>query len=200
MEARYRTGREILIGESLAGLFTVETFLRQPDMFDDYVAVTPSLWWEAMEYGNRAAEFMADHKASDRSLRIYIADEGYWQEEGVLRVVRALEADAPEGLQWGFFDLGDEETHASIFHRAAFDATRALLPIATRTYRPHPNMSGIPITPRTPEMEARAAVECDLTNSRHTVPADTRARPDETVYECVLYNYGMLPSRGNLVQ
>lgn len=194
------SGRDALMGESLAGLFTMETFLREPALFDDYVSVSPSLWWEEMEYGRRAPQFLAGHEVSDRTLLIYIADEGYWQEEGALGVVEALEAKAPEGLRWGFFDLGNEETHKTIFHRAAFDAIRALFPLPDRTYRPHPSMSGIEITPKTAEMEARAAVECDLANARLTTPADTRKRREETFYECVLYDYGDVPTRGNFAQ
>jgi predicted alpha/beta superfamily hydrolase len=42
---RYRTTKEAaLVGESLAGLFVVETFLLEPDLFDTYVAIDPSLW------------------------------------------------------------------------------------------------------------------------------------------------------------
>ncbi len=43
---RYRTTKETaIIGESLAGLFIVETFLLEPDLFDSYIAFDPSLWW-----------------------------------------------------------------------------------------------------------------------------------------------------------
>lgn len=43
---RYRTTTEKgIIGESLAGLFIVETFFIAPDMFDFYIAMDPSLWW-----------------------------------------------------------------------------------------------------------------------------------------------------------
>lgn len=43
---RYRTTPErSIVGESLAGLFIVETFLREPALFDHYVAFDPSLWW-----------------------------------------------------------------------------------------------------------------------------------------------------------
>ncbi|MBK8673159.1 MAG: alpha/beta hydrolase, partial [Bacteroidetes bacterium] len=43
---RYRTTNEkSIIGESLSGLFVVETFFLEPDMFDNYIAVDPSLWW-----------------------------------------------------------------------------------------------------------------------------------------------------------
>jgi predicted alpha/beta superfamily hydrolase len=46
VKARYRTTPETaIIGESLAGLFIVETLFDDPDMFDTYIAFDPSLWW-----------------------------------------------------------------------------------------------------------------------------------------------------------
>ncbi|MBA3386944.1 MAG: alpha/beta hydrolase, partial [Chthoniobacterales bacterium] len=46
VKARYRTTDETaIVGESLAGLFVVETFLLEPDSFDTYIAFDPSLWW-----------------------------------------------------------------------------------------------------------------------------------------------------------
>jgi hypothetical protein len=34
-----------IVGESLAGLFVVETFLEQSSLFTHYLALDPSLWW-----------------------------------------------------------------------------------------------------------------------------------------------------------
>lgn len=43
---RYPTTEErALIGESLAGLFVVETLLQEPALFNSYIALDPSLWW-----------------------------------------------------------------------------------------------------------------------------------------------------------
>jgi predicted alpha/beta superfamily hydrolase len=43
---RYKTTNEkSIIGESLAGLFVIETFLLTPNLFDRYIAFDPSLWW-----------------------------------------------------------------------------------------------------------------------------------------------------------
>ena len=54
--ARYRTsGETALIGESLAGLFVVETFLKQPVLFDAYIAASPSLWWDDQSLARGAA-------------------------------------------------------------------------------------------------------------------------------------------------
>ena len=46
VKARYRTTDETaIVGESLAGCFVIETFLLEPDLFDTYIAIDPSLWW-----------------------------------------------------------------------------------------------------------------------------------------------------------
>lgn len=43
---RYRvTAESAVVGESFAGLFVVETFLLEPTLFDTYVAIDPSMWW-----------------------------------------------------------------------------------------------------------------------------------------------------------
>jgi predicted alpha/beta superfamily hydrolase len=43
---RYRTTSETaIVGESLAGLFVIETLLLEPDLFETYIAIDPSLWW-----------------------------------------------------------------------------------------------------------------------------------------------------------
>ncbi|HEX8829882.1 MAG TPA: alpha/beta hydrolase-fold protein, partial [Longimicrobium sp.] len=50
VKRRYRTTDETaIVGESLAGLFVVETFFLEPELFDTYVAIDPSLWWNAEE-------------------------------------------------------------------------------------------------------------------------------------------------------
>ena len=47
IDSAYRTnGRNMLIGHSYAGLFTMNTFLRHTELFDTYLALDPSLWWD----------------------------------------------------------------------------------------------------------------------------------------------------------
>lgn len=48
IDNRYRTSnKKGIIGESFAGLFVIETFLLKPHIFDFYIAMDPSLWWNA---------------------------------------------------------------------------------------------------------------------------------------------------------
>jgi len=125
IEDRYRTsGEDAIIGESLAGLFITETFLRAPESFDHYVAVSPSLWWRDMGLSREAADLLqGDGFPADRSLYLTIADEGGTMIEGMERLVKALENNAPEGLNWWYEPMLDEEHH-TIYNPAALHALR----------------------------------------------------------------------------
>ena len=59
VKSRYRvTDERAIVGESLAGLFIVETFLMEPTMFDHYVAIDPSLWWNSYALTDASASFV----------------------------------------------------------------------------------------------------------------------------------------------
>jgi hypothetical protein len=198
VERRYRTsGTDAVMGESLAGLFVVETLFEQPELFDDYIAVAPSLWWEEMKYGREAAAYLRRLPAGRRRLHLSLADEGYRHQEGVELLVAALERHAPEGLRWLYVPLGDSETHASIYHVAALDAWRTFYGTPSRVYLPGPLLSGRPLRQRTPEENERRARECTRENSRRTTPAETRSGHEAITYECLLYDLGPTPAAGN---
>ena len=58
---RYRiSGKRGILGESLSGLFVVETFFLKPELFDYYIAFDPSLWWNDHELVKKAPERLAD--------------------------------------------------------------------------------------------------------------------------------------------
>lgn len=132
VESRFRTsGDTALMGESLAGLFVVETFLRQPTLFDHYIAISPSLWWDSRSLSREAGALLARHDEAKRTLFLTIADERGTMQDGMDRLVAALRASAPRGLTWTY-EPRPEETHASIYHGAALDAVRRIWGIDTR--------------------------------------------------------------------
>ncbi len=126
VKSRYRTsGETTLMGESLAGLFVVETFLREPRLFDDYIAVSPSVWWDKGEMTRHSSALLAAQPAGERRLYLTIADEGREMQTGVDDLVAALKAKAPTGLTWTYAPMAGE-THATIYHPAALAAFRKL--------------------------------------------------------------------------
>ncbi len=199
VEGRYRTdGRTALMGESLAALFVIETLLETPGLFDDYIAISPSLWWEEMKYGKTAADYFARFPAGDRRLYLATANEGDWHREGTERLVDALRAHAPGDLGWTFVDAGDSETHGTLYHPMALDAFRALYGTPSREYKSYPLIGGPEVGERTPEEQARYDTECTRENSRPTTPGATARGRERLYYECLLYDLGPTPREGTL--
>ena len=126
IEARFRTdGQSTLMGESLAGLFVVETFLKSPESFDAYVAVSPSLWWDGGALAASAEHLLAGHPPGARRLILTLGNEGPEMERPMGALVEALTDGAGPELQWSYTPR-PAESHATIYHGAALDAFRSL--------------------------------------------------------------------------
>jgi predicted alpha/beta superfamily hydrolase len=125
VKLRYRTTEErAIVGESLAGLFVVETFLLEPDMFDTYIAFDPSLWWNDGKLLKDAAELLRANPKLNKN--VYFASGG---DKGVAEGIRPLAdvfaKNAPAGVKWHYEKMPDEK-HSTIYHPAALKAFRAL--------------------------------------------------------------------------
>ncbi len=128
VEARYRTsGEDILLGESLAGLFVVETYLRQPAAFETYIAMDPSLWWDTGRLTEEAAALLARHGPERRRLWLSIGRETSEQSTHVDRLVAALRA-RPAGALDFRYEPRPNLTHATIYHPTTWEALQALYP------------------------------------------------------------------------
>jgi predicted alpha/beta superfamily hydrolase len=72
---RYRVSDETaIIGESLAGLFVLETCMQEPTLFDTCIALSPSLWWNAGALVKGLPAQLA--KKPDWRARWYVATAG----------------------------------------------------------------------------------------------------------------------------
>jgi uncharacterized protein len=125
VKSRYRTTDETaVVGESLAGLFVVETLLKEPDLFDTYVAFDPSLWWNDQKLVGGAAEDL--RRRAGLSKTLYIANSADEMIPGVMqRFVDILSKNAPPTLHW-HYERMPEELHSTIYHPAALRAFRAV--------------------------------------------------------------------------
>ena len=125
VKRRYRTtGETAIVGESLAGLFVVETYLLEPQLFDHYLAFDPSLWWNHGALPRQAAALLAKGKPGKHSLYLASSSEAGIAVE-VQRLSQVLEKQAPPGLQWHLEKM-PEESHGTIYHPAALKAFRAV--------------------------------------------------------------------------
>ena len=125
VKRRYRTtGETAIVGESLGGLFVVETYLLEPQLFDHYLAFDPSLWWNHGSLPRQAGTLLAKGKPGKHSLYLASSSEAGIASE-VQRLSDVLQRQAPPGLQWHVEKM-PEETHGTIYHPAALKAFRAV--------------------------------------------------------------------------
>lgn len=126
--SRYRTnGESGVIGESLAGLFIVETFLTEPDLFDHYAAISPSLWWDNGRLAQGAAERLKTPSAKPHRFYLTIANEGDRMQAATDELVAALAANPRDGRVWCYAPH-PQLTHATIYHSVSPEALQYLFP------------------------------------------------------------------------
>ena len=65
---------KILIGHSFGGLTVMNTLINHPDLFNAYIAIDPSMWWDHRKLLNQAKEVLAKHDYKGETLFMGIAN------------------------------------------------------------------------------------------------------------------------------
>ncbi len=113
IDTRYRTTEERgLIGESLAGLFVVETFLLEPSAFTHYIAFDPSVWWNGGAMVDSSAAMINALDGKRRTLFLTASRDAI--DHRTTTLAEHLRASAPKSLTWVYTPRSDL-THATIF-------------------------------------------------------------------------------------
>ncbi|QAA82546.1 alpha/beta hydrolase [Aequorivita sp. H23M31] len=111
---KYRvTDEKGLIGESLSGLFVMETFFLKPEAFDFYIAMDPSLWWNDHYLERNANKILANFP--NKKIRLWFA--GSTQPDispHTKNLAMTLKTDSPNELTWKYSDEPNEK-HNTIF-------------------------------------------------------------------------------------
>jgi predicted alpha/beta superfamily hydrolase len=127
VQQRYHArGQTAIVGESLAGLFVVETFLEEPRMFDTYIALSPSLWWNGQALVRGAARCLRGRPRLTATFYFATAsDDGI--DEAATALAAALRGAGAKGLTW-FYDPRPDLKHSTIYRGASPGVFRKLFP------------------------------------------------------------------------
>ena len=111
---RYRnTNEKGIIGESLAGLFVMETFFLTPEAFNFYIAFDPSLWWNNHYLERNASELLLN--LPKKRTKLWFAGSGAEDISIHTNKLSKTLLDAnPLGLAWKYANE-PEEKHHTIF-------------------------------------------------------------------------------------
>ena len=127
VQLKYRAnGHRTLIGQSLGGLLGTEVLFTRPELFDDYILVSPSLWWNNGELATQADAWVKAHAALPKRVFMASARDDAMMQPQIDAVAKAFKgARSPLEFQYEHFP---QESHMTILHRAEYKAFEWLYP------------------------------------------------------------------------
>lgn len=111
---KYRTTSEkSIIGESASGLFVMETFFLTPDMFDNYIAFDPSLWWNNHYLVRTSKEYLTKFPTTEK--RVWFAGSNAEDVSPYAKeLAKIFKSENYPNIKWYYSDE-PKEKHNSIF-------------------------------------------------------------------------------------
>lgn len=140
IEAKYPTAPyKMFIGHSFGGLAVMQTFVHHTDLFNAYICIDPSMWWDKQKLLKQTQKALAERKFEGKSFYLGIANT---MEEGmdikkvqkdtsadsrhirsILKLQAAFEKNKQNGLKYrGKYYPND--THGSVLFITEYDALR----------------------------------------------------------------------------
>jgi len=120
VEKNYRTQPfRIFAGHSFGGLFSVHAFLSKNDLFNAYIAVSPSLWWDNEANVGKMERFLVDKAQLNKTLFLSLGSEGDQMEKPFAAMKSVLAAHNIDGFSWDTLSLPDED-HGSVVLRSHY--------------------------------------------------------------------------------
>ncbi len=135
IQTKYNTNNEkTIIGQSLGGLLASEILFKKPTLFNKYIIISPSLWWDNGSLLQANSILLADDFKVKTDIYIGVGKEGLTPTE----IPRVMEVDAnllAEKINKTksktvkvYFDYLPQENHATILHQAVSNSFRLLYP------------------------------------------------------------------------
>lgn len=126
-----------IIGHSDGGQFAVNMLLNHPDLFDNYVVLDPSLWWDSEKFLKQSEKDLAEKKFEHKNLFLAIANVANKDTalvktdtsalarhtQAILQFKKYLAGNRSNGLVWSS-KYYPEEDHGTVPIPGEFDAMR----------------------------------------------------------------------------
>ena len=116
IDSNYKTdSTKTIIGQSLGGLVATEILFKKPDLFDNYLIVSPSLWWDDESLLKMA---QVDYSSS-KSIYVAVGKEGKIMERVAKELFDQLNEDKKENSTI-YYDFFEDQNHGDALHLAAY--------------------------------------------------------------------------------
>ncbi|GLR18514.1 alpha/beta hydrolase [Portibacter lacus] len=113
IQTNYNTsGYKTIIGQSLGGLLATEILFKKPDLFDRYIIVSPSLWWD-----NQSLLKIKRKPIANKSIFVAVGKEGKIMKNDAKALYKSLKPLKNIG-----FKYLKEQDHGDALHLAVYAA------------------------------------------------------------------------------
>lgn len=114
IESRYRASKErTIIGQSLGGLLATEILVTKPQAFNNYIIISPSLWWN----NGALLEQVKNFAATRKYIYIAVGKEGDVMEGDAKKLAALLQQKHTV-----HFEYLPQYSHGDILHFAVYNA------------------------------------------------------------------------------
>ena len=135
IERTYKTtNSKTIIGQSLGGLLATEILLKKPPLFNKYIIISPSLWWDNASLLKQSSLLLEENFKQKTDIYIGVGKEGlapsdipHVMEVDANLLVEKIKATKSKNVTV-HFDYLPQEDHATVTHQAVFNAFRLLYP------------------------------------------------------------------------
>lgn len=128
IKTQYKTNdTSYLIGQSLGGLLATEILLKKPDLFTNYIIVSPSLWWDDESLIKAAPALLSKQTDTKKWVYVSVGTEGKVMEQDAANLVQALQQSGKKNIQIDYVPLPNEN-HATILHNSVYAAFNIIYP------------------------------------------------------------------------
>ncbi len=115
------TSEKTLIGQSLGGLLATEILFKKPDLFKNYIIVSPSLWYDYESLLKREPQ----PYSTEKSIYVAVGEEGNVMKRVAKQLHKKLEKNKKDNTAL-YYHFLKEQDHGDALHLAVYDAFEKL--------------------------------------------------------------------------
>jgi len=118
IDSSYKTtSTKTIIGQSLGGLLATEVLFTKPELFDNYIIVSPSLWWD----DEKLLDTQPTAYNANKSIYIAGGKEGKVMERTAKELYSKLEKSKTNNTNL-FYEFLEDKSHGDALHVAVYNS------------------------------------------------------------------------------
>lgn len=124
IDKTYRTADfKVFSGHSLGGLFSLHSYLTKPELFDGYISISPSLWWDEEALVADAKQLVKDKKLPQKHVFLSKGNEKGPMDTGLKELIELFDINGFDQVSSEQFE---SENHLTVVFNAHYQGLKSI--------------------------------------------------------------------------